>query len=135
MRYALLIVLGLAIGIIGTVMTMNALHNKPDFPRSLMTMQDFHMDALQKNIEQNHCTVNDNLPHLQALRALSNDLEPIFMAGIDKGKTQDFGQKASNIRATVDGLLASPPGNCAAVGAAMTKIGHDCKSCHTEFRN
>ncbi len=135
MRYALLIVLGLVIGIVGTVMTMNALHNKPDFPRSLMTMQDFHLDALQDNIKQNHCATTDNVPHLQALRALSNDVEPIFMAGIDKEKKQDFGQKASNMRASIDAVLAAPPADCAAVGAAMTKIGHDCKSCHQEFRN
>ena len=50
MRYALLIVLGLAIGIIGTVMTMNALNRGPHIPQSLMHMNDFHMDGLHGNI-------------------------------------------------------------------------------------
>lgn len=132
MRYALLIVLGLAIGIIGTVMTMNALNRGPHIPQSLMHMNDFHMDGLHGNIEQNHCAVTDNLPHLQALRVLSNDIEPAFLP-IDHEDV--FKQKASNMRATLDALLAAPPSDCAAVGAAMTKIGHDCKSCHQEFRN
>jgi hypothetical protein len=38
MRYALLIVLGLAIGIIGTVMAMNALHSGPHLTNGLMGM-------------------------------------------------------------------------------------------------
>ncbi len=135
MRYALLIVLGLVIGVVGTVVAMNALHSGPDFTGSLMTMQGFHLDALEANIKQNHCAVTDNVPHLQTLRALSNDLEPIFMAGIDKEKKQDFGQKASNLRASIDAVLAASPADCAAVGAAMTKIGHECKSCHDTFKH
>ncbi len=132
MRYALLIVLGLVIGIIGTVVTMNALHSGPDFTGSLMTMQDFHLDALEANIKQNHCAVTDNLPHLQTLRVLSNDIEPAFLP-IDN--EQDFRQKASNLRASIDAVLAAPPADCAAVGAAMTRISHECKGCHDEFRH
>ncbi len=132
MRYALLIVLGLVIGVVGTVMAMNARNNKPNFARSVMQMQDFHLDALDTNLKQNHCTVADNTPHLQALRALSNDIEPIFLP-IDK--EQNFRQKASNLRASIDTLLAAPPADCPAVSAALAKMGHECKSCHEEFRH
>jgi hypothetical protein len=132
MRYAILIVLGLVVGIIGTVMAMNARHSGPHYPQSLMTMQDFHLDALDSNIKQNHCAVTDNLPHLQTLRALSNDIEPVFLP-IDN--EQDFRQKASNLRASIDTLLAAPPASCAAVGAALTRIGHECKACHDQFKH
>ena len=132
MRYALLIVLGLVIGIAGTVMAMNSLNRGPHFPESLMHMQGFHMGGLDKNVKENRCAATDNLPHLQALRALSNDLEPVFLP-IDK--EQDFRQKASDMRATLDALLASPPAACAAVHAAQEKIGKTCKACHDEFRN
>ncbi len=132
MRYALLIVLGLAIGIIGTVMAMNALNSGPHLAEGLMGLQQFHMKALQTNIDQNHCAVTDNLPHLQALRSLSNDIEPVFLP-IEK--EQDFRQKSSNLRASLDTLLAVPPADCAAVAAAKTKIGHECKACHDEFKN
>jgi hypothetical protein len=131
MRYALLIVLGLAIGIIGTVMAMNALHSGPHLTNGLMGMQQFHMKALHANIEQNRCAVTDNLPHLQALRALSNDIEPVFLP-IENEKS--FRQRASNLRASIDALLAVPPADCASVGAAMTKISHECKACHDEFK-
>ena len=132
MRYAILLVLGLAIGIIGTVMTMNALNNKPDHPRSAMEMIDFHMDGLEKNVDDNRCAVTDNLPHLQTMRALSNDLEPVFLP---TGNDADFKLKASSFRAALDTAIAAPPTDCAAVKASMQKVGHECKSCHNEFRH
>ena len=132
MRYAILLVLGLAIGIIGTVMAMNALHNRPDHPRSLMEVIDLHGDALDANVKANRCAGTDNLPHLQTMRALANDIEPVFLP-IDN--EADFRQKASNLRATLDAALASPPSNCALVGAVLARLGHDCKACHSQFRH
>jgi hypothetical protein len=134
MRYAILIalVLGLVVGVIGTVMAMNARNSGPHYPESVMHMQAFHMDALDNNIKQNHCAVTDNQPHLQTLRALSNDLEPIFLPTENDA---DFRQKSSNLRASIDTVLAAPPSDCPSVSAAMTKIGHECKACHDEFRH
>ena len=132
MRYAALIVLGLVIGIIGTVMTMSALKSGPHMTDALMHMQGFHMGAMDSNVKQNRCAVTDSLPHLQALRTLSNDIEPIFLP-IEK--EADFRQKASNLRAALDASLAAPPAECASLGAAMAKIGHECKACHDEFKH
>jgi len=134
MRRAVLIALslGLVIGIIGTVMAMGAMRSGPHMTTVLMHMQDFHMDALQANLKANRCAATDNLPHLQALRTLANDIEPIFLP-IDK--EADFRQKASNLRAALDASLAAPPTECASLGAAMTKIGRECKSCHQEFKD
>ena len=132
MRYAILIVLALAAGIIGTVMAMNAIHNKPNVPRSAMEMIDFHMDGLEKNVDDNRCTVTDNLPHLLTMRALSNDLEPVFMP---TSNDADFKLKASGLRAALDAAIATPPADCAAIKATMQRVGHECKSCHNEFRH
>ncbi len=131
MRYAILLVLGLVIGIIGTVMTMGAMHRGPRLSENVMHLTAFHMDGLEKNIKENRCAVTDNVPHLQTMRALSNDLEPAFLP-IDN--EQDFRQKAGSFRAALDSLLASPPADCPSVGAAMTRLSHECKSCHDEFR-
>lgn len=134
MRRAVLIALavGLLIGIIGTVMAMSSLKSGPHMTAVLMHMQDFHFDALKDNVKANRCAVTDNLPHLQALRTLSNDIEPIFLP-IDK--EADFRQKASNFRAALDSAIAAPPADCPALGAAMTRIGHECGSCHKEFKD
>ncbi len=123
---------GLLIGVIGTVMAMSALRNGPHMSEVLMHMQDYHMDALSNNIKQNRCAATDSLPHLQALRTLSNDIEPIFLP-IDK--EADFRQKASDLRAALDASLAKPPTDCPSLGAATTRIGQTCKSCHQAFRN
>jgi len=132
MRHVILIVLGLAIGIIGTVMAMNALNSGPHLPQSVMTLQEFHAHALDTNIKQNHCAATDNLPHLQTLRALSNDIEPAFLP---IGDEQGFRQKASNLRASIDAALVVPPADCAALGAAITRISRECKGCHDQFKH
>jgi Spy/CpxP family protein refolding chaperone len=132
MRYALMIVLGLVIGVAGTVMAMTSLNRGPHFPESLMHMQGFHMRALDANTAQHRCAVSDTQPQLQALRALSNDIEPVFLP-IEK--EQDFRQKASDMRASLDSLLAAPPADCTALGAAIHKLERACKSCHDEFRS
>ena len=132
MRSALLIALGLVIGIAGTAVTIASMRHGPSFGESLMTMQDHHMDALDKNVELKRCAVADNLPHLQMLRSLSNDIEPAFLPIESE---QDFRQKAGDLRASLDAVLAAPPATCAAVNAAMEKIGKNCKACHDQFRS
>lgn len=132
MRNVWLIVLGLFVGIVGTVMTVSALRHGPSLGESLMTLQDHHMDALGGNLKANRCALTDNLPNLQALRSLANDLEPAFLP-IDK--EADFRQKASDLRASLDAALAAQPSTCPALSAAMQRIGRSCKSCHDEFRN
>jgi len=132
MRYALLIVLGLVIGILGTVMVVRAMNSGPDYTHSAMTMIDFHMDGMDKAIKENRCTVNDTLPHLQTMRALSSDIEPIFP---DLNTDAQFRQKASNLRASLDAAIAAPPTSCPAVGAVIAKIGQDCKACHSQYRH
>ena len=132
MRNAILIALGLAIGIIGTAMAMNALNRGPHMTKSVMQVMDYHLDGLQTTSEANRCAVSDTLPHLQAIRMVSNDIEPVFASRITDPK---FKQRASDLRASLDALLAIPPVNCAAVGAAMKRIGGACKACHQDFRS
>jgi hypothetical protein len=132
MRNVLLIVLGLVIGVAGTVMAMASLKHGPTFPESLMKVQGHHMGALDGNVKSGHCAVADNLPHLQMLRSLANDIEPAFLP-IEK--EQDFRQKAGDLRANLDALIATPPATCVAVREAQEKISKACKACHDEFRN
>jgi cytochrome c556 len=91
-----------------------------------------HIDALSTDVKQNRCTATDTLPHLQALRTMANDIEPAFG---DLREDARFGQHASDLRASLDEVLANPPIACPAVEAALEKIGGNCKACHKEFRN
>ena len=132
MRYAILIVLGLVIGVVGTAMAMNALNRGPHMTKSVMQVMDYHLDGLHATGVENRCAVSDTLPHLQAMRMVSNDIEPVFASTITDPR---FKQHASDLRARLDALLATPPADCAAVGTAMKRIGDACKACHQDFRS
>jgi hypothetical protein len=132
-RYLFLFVIGLAVGVIGTVMAMRAIDARQDhFPGSVMDVQQWHMGQLKAAIDQNRCNATDTLPHLQALRTMANDIQPAFGDLRDDAR---FAKHASDLRATLDKSLATPPLNCAGVGTALASIGEDCKSCHQDFRN
>ena len=132
-RYLFLFLLGLVIGAIATVMAMRALDARKDhFPDALMQVQQWHLNRLKGNVDENRCSATDTLPHLQLLRTMANDLEPAFP---DLREEERFAGHASKLRATLDGVLASPPLNCAGVGTAVASIGEDCKACHQDFRN
>jgi cytochrome c556 len=132
-RYFFLFLLGLAVGIVATVMALRALDARKDhYPESVMHVMAAHIDALSTAVKQNRCTATDTLPHLQALRTMANDIEPAFG---DLREDARFGQHASDLRASLDEVLANPPIACPAVEAALEKIGGNCKACHKEFRN
>ena len=130
-RYFFLFLVGLLVGAVGVVMAMRAIHARQDhFPESVMHVQQWHMGKLKANIDQNRCNATDTLPHLQALRAMADDIEPAFPDLADDAR---FTKAASDLRAAVDQARANPPLNCAGVGNAMKEIGGACKACHQDF--
>ncbi len=132
-RYLFLFLIGLAAGIVGTMMAMRAIDARQDhFPRSVMQVQQWHLGQLKANTEQSRCAATDTLPHLQALRTMANDIEPAFGDLRDDAR---FVKHVSDLRATLDGALSSPPLNCAGVVTTVASIGEDCKACHQDFRN
>lgn len=132
-RYLFLFLLGLVIGIVATVMAIRAIEARKDrFHEGVMHVQQWHLGQLKANFEQNRCGATDTLPHLQALRTMANDLEPAFP---DLRDDQRFVQHASQLRAALDGALATPPLNCPGVSASASKINEACKACHQDFRN
>ncbi|WP_242107867.1 cytochrome c [Luteimonas aquatica] len=131
-RYFFLFLIGLVVGAIATVMALRAIEARKDhYPDAVMTVMQAHVGQLKASTEANRCSATDILPHLQALRTMSNDIEPAFG---DLREDERFAKHASQLRATLDGALASPPLNCAGAGAAAGKIGEACKACHQDFR-
>jgi len=131
-RYLFLFLIGLVIGVVATVMAMRALDARKDhFPGSVMHVQQWHMGALKKKVEQNRCAATDVLPNLKALRVMADDLEPAFP---DLADDKRFAEHASRMRARLDSALASPPLNCAGVSTTVADLGETCKGCHQDFR-
>ncbi len=132
-RYLAMVLLGLALGAIGTVMIVRALEQRRDpFPTALMQVQQWHMGQLKADVDQNRCNPTDVLPHLQALRLTSDDLDAAFP---DLREDQRFAAASTAMRATMDKVVASPPLTCEGVTAAMKDIGESCKGCHQDFRD
>ncbi|WP_256645178.1 cytochrome c [Thermomonas paludicola] len=131
-RYLFLLLLGLAIGVVATVMALRALEARKDhFPAALMEVQGWHMGQLKSAMEQNRCNPTDVLPHLQALRMTSNDLEPAFA---DLRDDERFRSAAAAMRGAVDKAIAAPPMSCESLAGTMKSIGDTCKGCHRDFK-
>ena len=135
-RYLFILILGLFLGVLGTVMLMRTWESRKTsqdrFHDALMNVQQWHLDKLGEGMKENRCNATDVLPHLQALRMTSNDLDAAF-PGLKED--QRFGVASSAMRATMDKAVANPPLTCEGVGAAMKSIGEGCKGCHQDFRD
>ncbi|MFT3898608.1 MAG: hypothetical protein QM719_13120 [Thermomonas sp.] len=135
-RYLFLFLLGLVLGIIGTVMLMRSWDARKTpqdrLPDAVMNVQAWHMGKLDEAVKQNRCNATDTLPHLRALRTTGDDLEAAFP---DLADDQRFKDHAAKYRGTLDAALASPPLNCAGVGTTLQEVGEACKGCHQDFRN
>lgn len=132
-RYLFLLLLGLAVGAIATVMVLRALEARKDhFPAALMEVQGWHMGQLKAAMEQNRCSANDVMPHLQALRAMGNDLEPAFP---DLRDDERFKSAAAAMRGAVDKAITAPPLSCESLAGTMKAVGDTCKGCHRDFKN
>lgn len=132
MRALILLLIGLAIGIIGTGIVMNALGRQTAYSDGVMTVMGMQMKALDKSVKANRCTANDLLPRFQTLRAVANDIEPAFGPTADDDK---FGHRASDLRAAADSALGMPLNTCAAATSAIHKVGDSCENCHQDFRD
>lgn len=131
-RYLFLFLLGLAVGVVAAVMGLRALQARSDpFPDALMNVLAHQSGQLRDAAKANRCTTSDTLPRLQALRALSNDLESAFPGLATDAR---FGTAASGLRASLDEALAAPPADCTQLAAVNQNIGAGCKACHQDFK-
>ena len=131
-RYLFVLIAGLILGIIATVMVLRAWEARQDpFPSALMTVMAKQSGQLRDAQQQNRCTLADSLPRLQALRALTNDIDAAFPGMKDDAR---FQQHASSLRAVLNDALASPPTDCEGLAQVNQSIGENCKACHQDFK-
>ncbi|WP_109126105.1 cytochrome c [Dyella sp. C11] len=129
MRSALLIVLGLVIGIIGTVFAMNALHDREPYSHTVMTTMAHHAGALSAAVKAQKCDATQSQQHLTRLLETQSDLSEAF-PGVD----QPFKDEETRLREKTQAALAAAPADCAALAAVMKPIGETCQSCHQQYR-
>jgi cytochrome c556 len=129
MRVALLILLGLVIGIIGTANVMSTLAARNPMPKAVMATMDYHMNALSQALKAKQCAAADTARHLQRVQSTATDIVPTF--GIPD---QPFTDAANLLQTRVQQALQPAPLDCPALAVAVKSIGDACKSCHDKYR-
>ena len=129
MRVALLIALGLAIGIVGTINVMNTLRARNPMPHAVMTTMDYHMGELRKAIDAKQCNAPAIAHHLQRMHSTASDIVPVFH--IDE---KPFTDAATQLQDRVQQAVRAAPVTCDTLVAAIKPIGATCKSCHQDYR-
>ncbi|WP_426664656.1 cytochrome c [Rhodanobacter aciditrophus] len=129
MRAALLILLGLAIGVVGTVNVMNALAARNPMPAAVMHTMGYHMGELKQALKAQQCDAAKVQHHLLRLQSTATDILPTF--GIaDKA----FADDANQLQTRLQQAAVSAPATCAALAAALKPVGETCQSCHQQYR-
>ena len=129
MRAALLIVLGLAIGIIGTVFTMRALSERNPFPEALMVTMGFHRHQLKQAVQGQRCEAAANLNQLQHMQMIAADIPAVF-----PDAPQQFNDLATHLRSALQSAAQVAPADCPALAAALKPVDEACHQCHQQFR-
>lgn len=131
MRMIVLFLIGLAVGALGTVVGINALHRHTPWSKATMAVMGHQMKAIDDNVKASRCASTDLVPRLQTLRFVANDIEPAFADDI---KDPQFNRYAADLRAAADAALANPPASCKLASDALSSLGKACDSCHRDFR-
>jgi len=129
MRSALLIVLGLVIGILGTAFTYSALHQRTPLPKAVMTVMAYHVSQLGHAVKAQQCDAKAIRTHLDRLQSTAQDIPAAF-----KGVEAPFLQAADKLQGTVKDAVTAAPTTCAALATALQPVEDACDSCHKRFR-
>ncbi len=129
MRVALMILLGLVIGAIGTANVMNALAARNPMPKAVMETMDYHLGELKNAIKAKQCDPAKVQHHLARLQSTASDITPVF--GIDE---KTFTDDATQLQDHLQQAVQTAPATCAALAAAIKPVGETCKSCHQQYR-
>jgi cytochrome c556 len=132
MRLIATLLLGLAIGIFGTVSVIGAMKQQIPYSHAVMAVSAQHFGALRKMSESGKCEADPIALHLRTLRVLADDLEPAFLP--TGGDDALFKQHGIDYAKRLDGAIASAPATCEALGTAIGSVGAGCKACHQDFK-
>ena len=129
MRVALLLLLGLVIGVIGTVNVMSTLSARNPMPKAVMHTMGYHMGELGQALKAKQCEAASIQHHLQRLQSTATDIVPVF--GVTE---KDFTDDASQLQNHLQQALQAAPTDCSALAAVIKPIDDTCKSCHQKYR-
>lgn len=128
-RSALLLLLGLVVGVLGTVFTMKALADRNPMPHAVMTVMGHHMGALGQAVKARQCDAAQANDHLLRLQSTASDITAAFPGG-----EQDFLDHAGRLRTALQGAVQAHPIDCPTLAQAIKPVDEACDSCHQQYR-
>lgn len=128
-RSALLMLLGLVIGVLATVFGMKALGDRNPMPHAVMTVMGHHMGALGQAVKTQQCDAAQINDHLLRLQSTASDIPAAFPSA-----EQDFLDHAGRLRTALQAAVQAHPTECAALAKAIKPVGDACQSCHQQYR-
>jgi len=131
MRSLVTLLVGLAAGVLLTVIAMNTLRKATAYPVGVMAVMAAQMGQIDRQIEAGACAAEDFEAPLATLVALGNSLEPAFLPTADDAA---FSRHAADYRLAVERMLATPPTDCGEATQALDTVSASCQACHAQFK-
>jgi hypothetical protein len=128
MRATLLIVLGVAIGIISAAFATSVFRSRNPLPKALMNVMEYHIDGLKQSVASGQCEAGASRLKLQQMSMASIDVEPAF-AGADP----DFLHLAGRLRGVLADAAQASPADCHALDATIKPVLQACHDCHQKY--
>lgn len=130
MRYALVLLLGVAIGALAMNQVGKVLAARSAYPRGVMAVMQQHFGALSRSLDQGQCQAAANAGHLAWVSRMSTLIDPALNPGHD-ARFRGYVQKLDTRLAAANAIA---PGNCPALRGAVREVGDACSACHAVFR-
>jgi cytochrome c556 len=130
MRNLILLLLGIALGAAGGVVTVNTLNRRDAYPRGVMNVMQHHLAMLRHEAQLHRCEAETTSPALANLHGLAGDLEQTFYP--DDTPDAPFREYAQQLRDAL--AAASAATDCSSLAPNVEKIGVACDACHRQYR-
>lgn len=131
MRALILILLGLAIGVMTTVTILSALRQGTPLSRGVMSVTGHQLKTMQAALSRDDCGWVAIQPRVAALRMLADDFEAALLPSLDDALARRY---IGDYRSALDAIEASRANDCPSLARAISELKQRCDFCHRDFR-
>ncbi|MCK9367346.1 MAG: cytochrome c [Metallibacterium scheffleri] len=131
MRYALVLILGIAIGALAMSQVGKILAARDAYPRGVMAVMQQHFGALRHSLDGSACKAADNQLNLAWVARMSTQINPALNPDAADLRFDTYVRK---LDARIADAQAIAPADCPALRLAAQRIGAACSACHEVYR-
>jgi cytochrome c556 len=131
MRYAFVLILGIAIGALAMSQVGKILAARDAYPRGVMAVMQQHYGALRRSLDTGACKAADNQNNLAWVARMSTQINPALNPHAADLRFDTYVRK---LDARITAAQAIAPNDCPALRMAAQHIGAACSACHEVYR-